>query len=315
MDDYLKQQILDHINQAQNITLSVNKNADFDSLASGLALCLSLSKAGKNVSLIAKNPTVGDAQMLYGVDSIGKSEEKKNLIISIDNAVKNVDKVTYFLDGNKLKVVIHAFATTNGVQEKDIQFEKVSAKPDLIIAIEHTSINSLKTDITHEQQFDPDTIILSINKETSMEKFAQININEDLSIAEIVTDFIKNLALPLDEDIAFNLYAGLASATKMFSPNLIRSQTFETAQLLISFGAGKASFANISRGKKPLNIVESFDVDTNRPSQVNQSHQPDFQNEEEQTPIEQVEREKPNEQDWLKPPKIYRGSKSFDTES
>lgn len=317
MDDYLKQQITEHINQAQNIAISVNKNADFDAFASGLALFLSLHKTGKSVNIIAKSPTIGDAQMLYGVNSIGISNEKKNLIISIDNAVKNVDKVTYFLDGNKLKVVIHAFSTTDGISEKDIEFEKISPKPDLIIAIAQPSLNSLKTDITHEQQIDPETIVIGINKDPLIQKFAQININDDISYAEKITDFIKEMSLPLDEDIAFNLYAALASATKMFSPNLIKPSTFEMAQLLISHGAGKASFATDSRKlKQPVkNMVESFDVNNHQNEQPDIQIQPEVAVSKDQTPIESVETEKQKEEDWLKPPKIYRGSKSFDIES
>jgi hypothetical protein len=255
--------------------------------------------------------------MLYGVNSIGKSNEKKNLIISINNAVKNVDKVTYFLDGNKLKVVIHAFSTTDGISEKDIEFEKVSPKPDLIIAIAQPSLESLKTDITHEQQIDPETIIVNINKDPLIHKYAQINLNEDISYAEKITDFIKEISLPLDEDIAFNLYAAIASATKMFSPNLVQPSTFEMAQLLISYGAGKASFATSSRKvKQPVkNLVESFDVNNHQNDQPDTQMQPEVVITENQVPIESVETEKQKEEDWLKPPKIYRGSKSFDIES
>lgn len=317
MDEYLKQQITEHLNQAQNIAISINKNADFDAFASGLALFLSLSKTGKSINIIAKSPTIGDAQMLYGVNSIGTSNEKKNLIISIDNAVKNVDKVTYFLDGNKLKVVIHAFSTTDGISEKDIEFEKISAKPDLIISIAQPSLSSLKTDITHEQQIDPETTIISINKDPLIQKFAQINLNEDTCYAEKITDFIKEMSLPLDEDIAFNLYAAIASATKMFSPNLVKPSTFEMAQLLISYGAGKASFATATRKvKQPVkNLVESFDVDNHQNEQSDIQMQPEINVTENQTPLESIETEKQKEEDWLKPPKIYRGSKSFDIES
>ncbi len=317
MDEYLKQQITQHLNQAQYVAISVNKNADFDAFASGLALFLSLSKTGKNININAKSPTIGDAQMLYGVSSIGKSNAKKNLIISIDNAVKNVDKVTYFLDGNKLKVVIHAFSTADGISEKDIEIEKVSTKPDLIIAIAQSSLESLKTDITHEQQIDPESIIININKDPLIQKYAQINLNEDISYAEKITGFIKEISLPFDEDIAFNLYAAIASATKMFSPNLVKPSTFEMAQLLLSYGAGKASFATSNRNiKQPVkNMVESFDVNNHQNEEPDTLTQPDIVITENQTPIESIETEKLKEEDWLKPPKIYRGSKSFDMES
>lgn len=313
MDDYLKQQTLERLNLAQNITICVNKNADFDAYASGLALFLSLTKTGKSISLFAKSPTVADAQSLYGVDHIEKESGKKNLIISIENAVKNVDKVTYFLDGDKLKVVIHAFPASNGVQENDVRFERVTAKPDLIIALAYSNQDELRTDITHEQQITPDDFIISISKNKTVQEFAQINIHEQSSYAELVTNFIENFGLNINEDTAFNLYAALASATKMFSPSLVGPRTFEIAQHLVGFGAGKASFATARPVAKPApaNIIQTFDVDNKKTELPAQSPQ-DL--EQSQTPIEQVEVEK-QKQDWLKPPKIYRGSKSFDIES
>lgn len=313
MDDYLKQQAQERLNEAQNITISVAKNADFDAFASGLALFLSLSKTGKNVSIFAKAPTVADAQSLYGVNFIGKSSDKKNLIISIDNAVKNVDKVTYFLDGDKLKVVIHAFPKSTGVEQQDVSFERASAKPDLIVAIAYSSINDLKKDITHEQQFGSDDFIISINKDKMVKEFAQINIHEQTSYAEMVTSFIEKFSLALDEDTAFNLYAALASATKMFSPARVKPATFEVAQLLIESGAGQASFASTRPSVKQTtpSMVSTFDVDQKRPDLPGKQQLASNEN---QTPIEDVEIEQRN-QDWLKPPKIYRGSKSFDIES
>lgn len=313
MDDYLKQQTLEKLNLAQNITICVNKSADFDAFASGLALFLSLIKTGKNISIFAKSPTVADAQSLYGVDYIGKESTKKNLIISVENAVKNVDKVTYYLDGDKLKVVIHAFPTSDGVQESDVSFEKAPAKADLIIALAYTNIGELKTDITHEQQINSDNFIISINKNKTVQEFAQINIHEQSSYAQLVTIFVENFGLNITEDAAFNLYAALASATKMFSPSYVTPQTFEIAQQLVGFGAGKASFATAHPVAKPAhtNIIQTFDVDSKKTELPTQGPQ-DL--EQPQTPIEQVEVEK-QKQDWLKPPKIYRGSKSFDIES
>lgn len=312
MDDFLKQQTQERLNQAQNIAISIAKNADFDAFASGLALFLSLAKTGKNVNILAKPPTVADAQRLYGVDFIGKSNSKKNLIFSIENAIKNVDKVTYFLDADKLKVVIHALPTSAGVSEEDISFERATVRPDMLIVIGYPSIVDLKTDITHEQQINSDDFIISINKDKTVKEFAQINIHETSTYSEIITMFIESFSLSLDEDIAFNLYAALASATKMFSPVHVRPSTFEVAQMLIGSGAGKASFASAGPiTKQPVeSIVRTFDVEAKIPNPPDQQ----FASSQTQTPFDQVEIEKQNK-DWLKPPKIYRGSKSFDSES
>lgn len=314
MDELLKQQIQDKLTNANSITVCAAKSGGFDAFACGLALYLSIKKLGKNASVIAKTPTVADAQLIYGVDKIGNSEDKNNLVIVIGNAVKNVEKVTHFLEGDKLKLVIHAFGESNGVATSDISFERTSTKPDIIVAVGYDSQEALNADITQEQNIDSNVLIININNKQTSQKFAQIEINKEASYAEIVTSLLLDLALPLDEDIAFNLYAGLASSTKMFSPQIVSTSTFEIAQTLIKFGAGKANLAQKSMKKIETtqlqnedSLVKNFDLDIKNIPQVPKDI--------DQKPIEDVEKETNTDESWLKPPKIYRGSKSFDSES
>ncbi|OGD85597.1 hypothetical protein A2164_02460 [Candidatus Curtissbacteria bacterium RBG_13_35_7] len=351
MDDYLKKQTLDKLSKANNILISVSQSSGFDGLASGLAIYLSLKKIAKMVSIKATDPTVGDAQSLYAVDKIGKSSLQKDLVISINNAVENVDKVTYFLEGDQLKIVVHSFPDSNGVSSDDVVFDKTAAKADLIIALAYNSLNLLKQDITHEHNIDPNIWILSINIDSMSQKFAQVNIHEHnaICLSEVTTDLLKELALPINEDISFNLYSGIKYSTNMFSPNMTKPSTLEAAQYLLTFGAGKASLA-ASRQINPVNHKNDFNIQSIKSTQVNQSnHQYSvpktktslyqinqrlinkaieeklttgkninnhpIYDERSETPIEEVERKEKSRESWLKPPKIYRGSKSFDRES
>ncbi len=327
MDDITKQKIQEQLTKAQNITIAVSKKSGFDGLASGLALYLSLKKIGKSASILAKAPTILDAKMLYGVDKIGQSDDKKNLVVVLENAVKNVDKVTYYLDGDQLKIVVHAFPQSNGIAQSDISFESAAIKPDLLIGIGFTDQEELINESTHEQQLDPSVMTINLSKEDPSKKVAQYNLNYPgmPALGEIACQFLEFLALPIDEDIAFNLYTAIASATQMFSPKTAQEATLETAAWLLKLGAGRASLAqgiqnlteeaagqlqsipmsnqapiaasNLSQGSQPANVqaAQSFEIDQN--------------------PLEQVEREMKPEKDWLKPPKIYHGSKSFDIES
>lgn len=329
MDEYLKKQTLERITNAQSILVAVSKRSGFDGLASGLAVYLSSKKLGKNVSICAMDPTVGDAQSLYGVDKIGKSEGKKDLVLVIDNAVKNVDKVTYFLENGVLKIVVHSFPDSTGVLKDDVSFEKAASKPDLIFAIGFNSLEELRNEIVHEQNISSQLWILSINKDSSSQKFAQINIHEHnaASVSEITSKLLQELALPVDEDISFNLYSGIKNATYMFSPKFAKPSSFEAAQYLIKLGAGKASLAETNEFRQSSTARQSkradFGLGTSRKvivqedNQLLQSQPTDRSlfRDKHQAPIEDVEAKERSQKSWLKPPKIYRGSKSFDTES
>ena len=306
MDDYLKKQSLDKLSRARNILIAVTKDSNLDALAAGLALYLSLKKVGKIASIMAKEPNVGEARQLYAIDKIGSTNDKNDLLITVNNAIKNVDKVTYYLEGDQLKIVVHSLQNTNGISKEDIFLENTATKPDLIFAIGYESANQLKQEITHEQNIDPNRWIISINVGNMTDKFAQVHFNDESSnsLSELTTKLLQELSLPLNEDISFNLYSGVKFATNSFSPQSTNQSALAVAQYLLKFSPNKASLA-----KDELNDKQPGKISKN--SFISQP----IWDENRQTPIEKVEFKENLKESWLKPPKIYRGSKSFDRES
>ncbi|MBI4037447.1 hypothetical protein HY382_00175 [Candidatus Curtissbacteria bacterium] len=317
MDPSLKQKTQERLTKAENIIVCAPLNADFDHKAASLALYLSILKIGKNARVLAKEPTVEEAQKLYGIDKISSSSKSTdNFVIAINDAVNSVDKVTYFLEKDKLKIVVHPLAGSTGINKEQITFDNAPAKPDFVIAVGFSSKEELRKEFAQEQIFDPETWIISINKSPDSQKFAQVNISSTQvsSISEMCTQLIQELALPLNEDIAYNLYTGLSFATRGFSPAQTSPLTFQVAAWLLKFGAGRASFA-----KKAQKTESDFAPQQKQYSQEEQyttlQTLPGELPGPEETPLEEVEVEKSKEEDWLKPPKVYKGSKSFDSES
>jgi len=321
MDDYLKQETERALARSRNILVAVAREADFDALAAGLALYLSLKKIGNKVSISGPGPKVSDAQSLYAVDKISALDDSRDLTITIDQAVDKVDKVTHSLDGKMLKLVIHALAGSAGVKKEDINFEYSNSKADLIFAIGFASQDQLKNEITHEQNINSDVWILSINKGTMNQKFAQVHLADPQAsgISELTSSLIRTLNLPLDEDIAYNLYSGILHATSMFAPQFLKPATLEIARFLIETGAGRASLAGAQYTPKPIaGRLDQQPENTQQTPSANRSQPANFpkllNRSADQKSVEQVEKEG-NKESWLKPPKIYRGSKSFDSES
>lgn len=317
MDPNLKQKTQERLTKAENIVICTSQNADFDHKAACLALYLSILKIGKNARVIAKEPTVDEAQKLYGIDKIGKSTRQSgNFQITINDAVNSVDKVTYFLEKDKLKIIVHPLVTSSGVRRDQITFDDAPIKPDFVIAVGFSSKEELRNEFPQEQLLDSETWLVSINKSPDSQKFAQVNISSTQvsSISEMCAQLIQELALPLNEDIAYNLYTGVSFATQGFSPALTSPVTFQVAAWLLKFGAGRASFAKKELKSEPSfsPLQTSYLEEQQIPTQQNLAEE--LPNPEE-TPLEQVEVEKSKEKDWLKPPKVYKGSKSFDSES
>src|SRR5207244_812005 len=123
-----------------------------------------------------------------------------------------------------------------------------------------------------------------------------------VSISEIAAILFQEMALPLDEDVAYNLYTGIASATNNYSPQKVSYLSLQSAQWLIKFNPGKANLAQ-STGQSQSQSQSQSQLSTaaNRPSVQDIEYKPDYA-----SGLNQVEPEK-TKKDWLKPPKIYKG--------
>jgi hypothetical protein len=325
MDQNIKDQTLDKLTKAESILIAVSPSFGFEGLAAGLSMYLSLLKLDKNVSINARPPSVSDAQKLYGVNRVGKLEGVKNPVVVVENAVETVDKVTYFLEGTKLKVIIHPLPGTHQISQDQISIEYTSTPANLIFSLGFNSLPELRSSFTLEQEISPESWIININNNKSSQKFAQIEIvHEDYStISEIVAKIIQELALPIDEDVAYNLYSGIREGTESFLPSKTNPSSFDTASWLIKFGAGKASLAKPSSAQEPQRKL--FDDSKQKLSEQkfinNNQYQIQKQESSSARPttinqVEKIQQQRPlDKKEWLKPPKIYKGSKSFDTEN
>lgn len=338
MDQSLKEKTLDNLTKAQSVLILVSQNSGTDGLASGLALHLSLVKLGKNVSVLAKSPSVGDAQKLYGVDKVGQYKGNKNLVVVIQNAIETIDRVSHFLDGDKLKLILHVFPQSNGIAQNQITFEEEGVKPDVVFAVGFTTEDELKKEIEHVQNIDSTSWLVNISLKDLGQILAQVNVFNDkaASLSEITGDYISQLSLPVDEDIAYNLYTGISEATGMFSPAKTSPTSLEIASWLLKFGAGRASFAAANQpvtaqNTPPTESTEPQPISTPQPFSIPQFETPastpasvptqTMPPVEEAPPIQNVEpevktQEQPqpikSDKSWLNPPKIYKGQ-SFDS--
>ena len=170
----------------------------------------------------------------------------------------------------------------------------------------------MQSKITHEQQISPEVWIISVNIGELKQKFAQDSFSDlqAASLREVTVKVLQELALPLDEDIAFNLYTAISQSTQNFSPAHIRPQSFEIAAWLIKFGAGRASLAQKDT-KSPNQHISQPAAFNRKPIQTSQDF---FESVPAIEEVESAPELKPSK-DWLKPPKIYKGSKSFNGEN
>ncbi|OIP57943.1 MAG: hypothetical protein COX79_05760 [Candidatus Levybacteria bacterium CG_4_10_14_0_2_um_filter_36_16] len=330
---------------SQTVGIVVGENATIDKMAAGLSLYLSLSAGGKNVQIISKsNPTV-EVSNLVGIDRVGKNFEgnTKILTISVPYREGEIEKVSYNIEKDKLNV--NLFAEENGISfsERDVEFIGKGSTPSLVIALGIPSAEKL------QEVSGPEVKIVNIDTSLSNTQFGDIVLVDSSfsSFSEIVSEIIKSLGLPMDQDIAQNLLDGITYATNNFTSPSTSAYAFGAAGILLMNGAKRtinapkinaASFpqptqllGNQNRGQMRQNNQQRTGQmmqnnrnnnqnrggfqknDTRRLEEMVQKmkSQEEMQKPKiEQSPIENVEREASSDvpDDWFLP-KVFKGAK------
>lgn len=266
-------QFQDTIARSREILVALPKNPQFDTVAAGLALSRSLAAFGKKTYIFCPSPMLVEFNRLVGVDQVRDTLGEKNLAITLrDYPAANIERVSYDIENGEMKLtIIPKEGVTTPVKEQvAISLSGMSADTAVLVGVEN---QEQPEEVTRELANIPQLIyILGGSRQSGFERkrgVVEIADVRSSSISETVAIVITNANLPLDQDIANNLFQGLASATNNFTTSRVRAETFEMASRLVRARGGA----------------------TPPPS-----NEPPHPAQQEETP-----------QDWLKP-KIYKGT-------
>jgi len=291
--------------ESQNILVMVPPGENLDTLAAGLAIYLSLAKKGKNVSIVSPQlPRVEQAN-LVGIDKISSEASSGKFVITLSDVLGSVDKVTHYLEDDKLNIVIHPLPGSQPFSKEKVSFNASKPSFDQVILVGVEDLNDMGNLYTQDTNLYSKVPILSIGKELigqrlNAETFSRRSYS---SLSEIATILLSKLNLPIDEDIAQNLFQGIAFATDNFQSPSTSADAFEAAALCLKSGARKSVVAQESiRKQEPARqpISQPVQYQTGKPAKTP---------EESEELKEPPEPEEP-ELDWFTPPKIYKSSKS-----
>lgn len=262
--------IQESLSTAQSIFIALPKNPNYDRVAAGLALYLALKKTGKQVFIASPQEMTVEFSSLVGVDKIKTKPEGRNLTISFDYLEDSIEKVSYNIEGDKFNLVIQPKEGFPPLSSDKVKYSYSGGQADLVFTIGIRAIEDLGDFYKDNQRL------------FEKVKVIEINIEEEASISEKITKLIADLRLPVDGDIASNLFYGIERATGNFSSPKTNAGTFEAAAFCLKAGARKIT-KKFPGPKKPRPKVTL-----------------------EPMPTEISAQEKPSP-DWLEP-KIYKGN-------
>lgn len=224
------------IAEVASILITISSSANQDSVAAALAFYLSLKQSGKNVHIVSSTlPVVRDSHVV-GLDKIETSVGGNNLVITLNVPEDTIDKVTSNTEGGHLNLVINPREGSSPVTDKDVVFSYSGAAADLVVVIGAADLKDVGALYEKEIELFSRSPIANISNQVG--SFGSINLTDPSSSnSELVTALLKELALPLDIDIANNLMVGIEAATNGLSSPNMTADTFEALAVLYRTGA------------------------------------------------------------------------------
>ncbi len=239
MNDQL-QELKTKLGTAQTVLLSIPTNPSQDVVASALALYLSIKQSGKTVSIVASSASVVRDSHLVGLDKITEDVGGTNLVITLDVPENIIDKVTSNTEGGHLNLIIAPAKGAAPLTAQNVKFGYSGAAADLVMVIGAADLKDIGSLAEKELELFKTERIANISNQVG--SFGAINITDPSSSnSELVTALLKELALPLDVDIANNLMQGIESATSGLSSPNMTADTFEALAVLYRTGARRTA--------------------------------------------------------------------------
>lgn len=229
-------------NTAVEIYVPVEPN--FDQMAAALALRLVLGKLGKSVSVISPSPMTVEFSHLVGVDLVGqKSDGGRDLIITFNYSLDQIEKVSYNDEGGKLNLVVQPKVNAPRVEKDQLNFSYQGGDKGLQILLgidDPYRLGPLANQVNFTQ-----AVNITTFPNSSLGKL-NISDTEASSYSEIIVGIISGLGLAFDQDTANNLFLGLDKATNSFLSENSGPDTFEAAAVCLRWGAKRPAKVQVN---------------------------------------------------------------------
>lgn len=247
-------QFQDTIAKGRSVLIVLPKRPSFDAVAGGVSLYLSLTNFGKQVSIACPTPMIVDFNRLVGVDKITDKLSGKNLIIEFDReASVNIERVRYDGDTENLKLIVVPVAGRRPPGENQVKLNYSGVGADTVVLVGVEIKGDLGEFAAEEELMNSQMVIIGKNPVHEFIGSVEVIDSQVQGLSQIVAEVISQANLPIDADIATNLFSGLERASKGFSALWVGADTFTVCARLIEAGAKRqfpsgAGRVSIDRG-------------------------------------------------------------------
>ena len=231
--------------EIKSILVILPQNPSIDATAAGLSLAMALEKRGYAVTVSSPSPVTVELNRLVGVNKIREDLGDKNLILSFANyPADNIEKVSYNIDNGQFFLTVIPKPGNKAPGQENVTLNYAGIGANLVIVVganypEGLGIFAQNKEFT-ESLPNVTLALLGNSPLSGWPKALELIDASGVSISETAYQVLQALAVPLDEDLATNLFLGLESGTANFTAPTVRSETFTFAGDLLKAGARRS---------------------------------------------------------------------------
>lgn len=230
--------IEENLKKATSVLITFPGNASFETIAASLSLYLSLKESGKKVTVVSPTQVTVNLANLVGINQIKQEIGGQDLVISFDYLQDSIEKVSYNIEDNKFNLVVQTKGGFSPLDPKSVNFSHTGAQGEVVFVLGAKSLNDLGEIYQKNQKLFDESLLVAIDNQVNNNQFGKVNlVDESVLVTEMVTKLIQALRLPVNTDIANNLFLGLKRGTGNFTKPKVTAGTFEAAAFCLKSGA------------------------------------------------------------------------------
>lgn len=240
----VKQQIVEKVNGAKNLLVTVGAQPSVDELSAALGLTFLLGKLGKHVTAVFSGKTPPAIDFLDPDKTFERTVDSlRDFIIALDK--EKADKLRYKVEDDVVKVYITPYKTT--ITEKDLTFSQGDFNVDVVIALGVTQREELDKAITAHGRILHDAEVITINANGKTSNLGSVDWVDDgaSSLSEMLMSVSESFGSGLvDEQISTAFLTGIVAETNRFSNEKTSPKVMTMAAQLMAAGANQQLIAS-----------------------------------------------------------------------
>ena len=247
----VKQQVIERLNQATNILVTVSSNPSVDQLAACIGATLLFNKLGKHATAVFSGTVPSTLEFLQPEKTIRTNPDSlRDFIIALDKS--KADKLRYKIEDKYVKIFITPYHTA--ISDKDLEFSEGDYNVDVVFALGVHKREELDQAITAHGRILHDATVISVNSRSGSD-IGAINLRDDKasSLSEIVADIAETMKPGVfDAQIATAFLTGIVAETNRFSNAKTVATTMNVSAKLMNAGANQQLVATKLEPPKPV---------------------------------------------------------------